>query len=109
MRTIAAASAVLVLTACATPTVIQPVKPGDSGLTCPQLQNEYSDAQRFRDEADREKGMTGGNGARAILFWPAILGSFSNANEAISTAGPPNGPLANPMDPKGNSPVPVRP
>ena len=109
MRTIAAASAVLVLTACATPTVIQPVKPGDSGLTCAQLQNEYSDAQRFRDEADREKGMTGGNVARAILFWPAILGSFSNANEAISAADSRKVHLANLMNQKGNCPVPVAP
>src|SRR5256885_4417110 len=86
MRTIACLAVPLILTACATPTVVQSVKPGDSGLTCAQLQNEYSDAQRFRDEADREKGMTGGNVARAILFWPAILGSFSNAEEAILAA-----------------------
>jgi hypothetical protein len=108
MRTIAAASAVLVLAACATPTVIQPVKPGDSGLTCAQLQNEYSDAQRFRDEADKEKGMTGGNVARAILFWPAILGSFSNANEAISAADSRKVHLANLMNQR-NCPVPVAP
>src|SRR5436190_6755983 len=108
MRTIAAASAVLVLTACATPTVIQPVKPGDSGLTCPQLQNEYSDAQRVRDEADREKGMTGGNVARALLFWPAILGSFSNANEAISSGDSRKVHLANLMKQR-NCPVPIAP
>ncbi len=79
-------SAVLLLSACATPMVVQTVKPGDTGLSCAQLQNEYADAEKFRADADREKGMTGGNVARAILFWPAILGSFSNANEAMSAA-----------------------
>ena len=108
MRTIVCLAATLILTACATPTVVQSVKPGDSGLTCAQLQNEYADAQRFRDEADREKGMTGGNVARAILFWPAILGSFSNANEAISSADSRKVHLANLMNQR-NCPVPIAP
>ncbi|WP_310645760.1 hypothetical protein [Limnohabitans sp.] len=76
---------VVVLAGCASPTVVQTIKPGDMGLTCPQLQNEYSDAERFKKEADAEKGVTGGNVAR-LLFWPAIVGTHMNANEAISAA-----------------------
>lgn len=91
----------ILLVGCATPTVVQSVKPGDSGLSCAQLQNEYSDMQRFRDEADREKGMTGGNVARAIFFWPAILGTFSNANEAIAAADTRKVHLANLMNQQG--------
>ena len=86
MRKLVFAIGFMLLVGCATPTVVQTVKPGDAGLSCAQLQNEYSDVERFRSEADHEKGMTGGNIARAILFWPAILGTFSNANEAISAA-----------------------
>jgi hypothetical protein len=96
------------LVGCASPTVVQTVKPGDSGLSCAQLQNEYSDAEKFRNEADKEKGMTGGNVARAIFFWPAILGSFSNANEAISAADARKIHMANLMTQK-NCPVPVSP
>ena len=76
----------LFLGACASPTVVQSVKPGDNGLNCGQLQNEYADAERFRSEADKEKSVTGSNVLRAIFFWPAILGTASNANEAISAA-----------------------
>jgi hypothetical protein len=76
---------VVFLAGCASPTVVQTIKPGDMGLTCPQLQNEYSDAERFKKEADAEKGVTGGNVAR-LLFWPAIVGTHMNANEAISAA-----------------------
>lgn len=94
-------SAAFLLSACASPTVVQSVKAGDTGLTCPQLQNEYQDAERLRAEADKEKGMTGGNVARAILFWPAILGSFSNANEAIAAADSRKVNLANIMNQKG--------
>ncbi len=76
----------LVLGACASPTVVQSVKPGDNALSCAQLQNEFVDAEKFRAEADKEKSVTGGNVLRAILFWPAILGTASNANEAIAAA-----------------------
>ncbi len=54
-------------------------------LTCAQLQNEYPDAERFKKEADAEKGVTGGNVAR-LLFWPAIIGTTMNAHEAIAAA-----------------------
>ena len=88
------------LTACASPTVVQSVKVGDNGLTCSQLQNEYQDAEKFRADADKEKGVTGGNVVRALLFWPAILGSFSNANEAIAAADSRRVHLANIMTQK---------
>jgi hypothetical protein len=76
---------VAILSACASPTVVQTVKPGDMGLNCAQLQNEYSDAERFKKEAQSEKGVTGGNTAR-LLFWPAIIGTYMNSNEAIAAA-----------------------
>ena len=75
----------ILVSACASPTVVQTVKPGDAGLSCPQLQNEFADAERFKKEAESEKGVTGGNTAR-LLLWPLILGTYMNANEAISAA-----------------------
>jgi hypothetical protein len=96
----------LVLGACASPTVVQSVKPGDNGLNCGQLQNEYADAEKFRVDADKEKSVTGGNVLRAILFWPAILGTASNANEAIAAADSRKIYLANLMNQK-NCAIPV--
>ena len=66
-------TAAVLLTACASPTVVQTVKPGDSGLSCAQLQNEFADAEKLRAEAEKEKTVTGGNVVRALFFWPAIL------------------------------------
>ena len=103
MRRYFVAVGMLTLCGCATPTVVQTVKPGDFDLTCGQLQNEYSDAQRYRDEADREKSVTGGNVVRALLFWPAILGTAANANEAIAAADTRKAHLANAMHQKGCS------
>lgn len=89
-----------ILSSCATPTVVQAVKPGDNGLSCAQLQNEYVDAERFRSEADKEKTVTGGNVVRALFFWPAILGTAANANEAIAAADTRKVHLANQMNQK---------
>lgn len=88
------------LSACATPTVVQTVKPGDNGLSCAQLQNEYADAERLRMAADAEKSVTGGNVVRALFFWPAILGTAANANEAIAAADTRKVGLANLMNQK---------
>ena len=49
-------------------------------------QNAYAEAERFKEEAKGEKGVTGGNTARALLFWPAIVGTYMNSNEAIQAA-----------------------
>ena len=76
----------LIVTACASPTVVKSVKPNDSGLNCLQLQNEFAEAEQLKAAALKEKGMTGGNVVRALFFWPAILGTASNANEAIAAA-----------------------
>lgn len=96
-KLVISALAAALLAACASPTVTQVVKPGDSGLNCGQLQNEYADTQRLRKEADAEKSVTGGNVVRAIFFWPAIIGTAMNANEAISAADNRSVHLANVM------------
>jgi len=92
----AAISSVL-LCACASPAVVQTAKSGDSRLSCAQLQNEYSNAEHFRTEADKEKSVTGGNVVRALFFWPAILGTVGNANQAIAAADARKAHLANQM------------
>ncbi len=100
-KTVALIASALLVVGCASPTVTQAIKAGDTGLTCPQLQNDYQDADKLRETADKEKGLTGGNILRGLLFWPAILGSFANANEAIAAADSRKVNLANIMNQKG--------
>jgi hypothetical protein len=97
----------LTLGGCASPTVVQSVKPGDAGLSCAQLQNEYSDAAKLKKTAADEKGVTGGNVAR-LLFWPSIIGTYMNANEAIAAADNRMVNLANLMS-RSKCPVPSLP
>lgn len=90
-------STVLLLAACASPTVVQSVRPDDAGLNCEQLQRAFTEAESFRSDAAKEKTVTQGNVVRAILFWPAVLGTAENANEAIAAADARKVHLANQM------------
>ena len=86
MRVFGIAFVLVLLAGCSKPTVVEVVMPGDEELNCGQLKNAYAEAERFKEEAQGEKGVTGGNTARALLFWPAIVGTYMNSNEAIQAA-----------------------
>jgi hypothetical protein len=77
---------VTALAGCATPTVVETRKAGDSALSCEQIQTEITEAERFEREARKERTVTGTNVAAAILFWPALLGTYSNTEQAITAA-----------------------
>ena len=86
MRVLTFTFALLLLAGCSRPTVVDVLMPGDEELNCGQLKNAYAEAERFKEEAKGEKGVTRGNTARALLFWPAIVGTYMNSNEAIQAA-----------------------
>lgn len=79
-------AALFILAGCATPHVVQSVKTSDSSLSCSQINTEMAESDRFRSDAQKEKGMTGTNVAAVIFFWPAMIGTYANANEAIAAA-----------------------
>ncbi|WML92515.1 hypothetical protein RCF98_17560 (plasmid) [Thiothrix lacustris] len=80
------ALAAILLAGCATPTVVDTTKIGDSGLSCEQLKQEIADADKFEKEARKERTITGKNVAAAILFWPALIGTYSNTEDAMNAA-----------------------
>ena len=55
-------------------------------MNCGPVKNAYAEAERFKEEAKGEKGVIYGNTARALLFWPAIVGTYMNSNETIQAA-----------------------
>lgn len=71
---------------CASPYVVQATKLSDEAMTCGQIDIEMAEAERFRMAAQREKGVTGTNVAAVLFFWPAMIGTYANANEAIAAA-----------------------
>ena len=85
-QTLLALSAVAVMAGCASPTVVEKRKITDENLSCTQIQAEIAEAERYKKEAKDERKVTGTNVAAAILFWPALLGTYSNTQEAMDAA-----------------------
>ena len=78
--------ALSMLVGCASPTVVQTRKAADGDLTCDQLKEQITEAEDFEAKARKERGVTGTNVAAAILFWPALLGTYKNTEDAIDAA-----------------------
>ena len=86
MKLLTVIASAILLTGCATPTVVETRKSGDLQLTCDQIKLEITEAERFDKEARKERTVTGTNVAAAIFFWPALLGTYSNTEQAINAA-----------------------
>lgn len=78
--------AALLLAACATPEVVDVRQTGDRDMSCEQIRAAYDDARDFERRARKERGATGTNVAAAIFFWPALLGTYKNTEDAIEAA-----------------------
>ena len=76
---------VFFISSCAKPLVVETIQPGDDLLNCTELKQEIEEAKKIKQEAEFSKS-SGGNFARAILFWPAWAQSLNNADDAIIAA-----------------------
>lgn len=81
-----AALALLLLAGCASSVSVEKVQSGDDAKSCDQLASAIQDADKFRKDAEGKKGVTGTNTAAALLFWPGLLVTYSDANAAIKAA-----------------------
>ena len=71
---------------CASPPVVAVKKAGDSSLSCEQLKVAIDEANELEQNARKERKVTGTNVAAAVLFWPALIATYSNTEDAITAA-----------------------
>ena len=76
----------LAVTACATPTVVDEVQIYDNSLNCQQIYSEYQLAQKYEQDARDERGVTGTNVLSVILWWPGLIATYLNTEDAIEAA-----------------------
>lgn len=74
------------LAGCASPVVVESKKVSDNNLTCGEIVAQIEEAESFEKKARDDRKVTGTNVAAAVLFWPALLGTYSNTEEAINAA-----------------------
>lgn len=79
---IALVTAVLAISGCASSPKVQVVQAGDHNLTKSQLTQEIARLDEANKEVDSKKGVTGTNVAAALLFWPGLVYTHMDANEA---------------------------
>ena len=86
LTVLAAAVVAAFLSGCASPTVVESKQSNDSMMSCDALKTAYGEAKDFESKARKERGVTGTNVAAAIFFWPAMLGTYKNTEDAIEAA-----------------------
>jgi hypothetical protein len=87
MKTIILYFSFLLLYSCASPTKLDVILPNDTKMSCNQLMEAFTETREFKQKAEsyRDPG-TGGNVTRTMLFWPALVKSMHNADEAMRAA-----------------------
>ncbi len=83
-KTVTATVLVCFLSACASPTVVQSKQSRSSDMSCDHLKAANAEAQDFEAKVRKERGVTGTNVAAAMLFSPAMIGTYKNTEEAIN-------------------------
>ena len=76
----------LLISACANPEIVSERQTGDTALSCSGLTSEIKEAEKFKEDARDEKGMTSTNVAAGLFFWPALFVSYNNIEEAVDAA-----------------------
>jgi hypothetical protein len=74
------------LAGCATPTVVKTTQINDTELSCNALIAATEEAKKFEESARDERTVTGTNVGAAIFFWPGLIATYMNTDDAIDAA-----------------------
>ncbi len=81
-RAAAIACVTLSLGACATNQKVSTNQLSDTSLTCAQIASQDKDLDAVLEKAKHNKGVSGANVAAVLLFWPAAIGNYMDADKA---------------------------
>ncbi|WP_282092313.1 hypothetical protein [Epibacterium ulvae] len=76
----------LALSACVAPEVVTKNSVGDQQLSCTEISTQLVQLEEIRKEAAKGQTASGQNVAAAIFFWPAVIGNYQNAKQALEAA-----------------------
>lgn len=77
-----AAAACVILSACATNQKVAVNQLGDEQLTCAQIVAQDRELDAVLAKAQNNKGVSTANVAAVLLFWPAAVGNYMDADKA---------------------------
>ena len=79
-------AAVFGLAGCASPDIVQTRQINDDDLSCSQLVTATKEAQKFEADAREGRTVTGTNVAAALFWWPGLVATYVNTDDAIDAA-----------------------
>ena len=79
-------STIFVLSSCASPEVVKTVQISDKDLSCSQLIAATEEAKKFEEDGREGRTETGTNVAAALFWWPGLVATYINTDDAIDAA-----------------------
>ena len=77
-----AAASMLALTGCVTTEKVAVNQVGDENLSCGDIKAQSAKLDQVAQEAQEHKGVNTANVAAVLLFWPAAVGNYMDADTA---------------------------
>jgi hypothetical protein len=74
------------ITSCASPHKVTSKQTLDYELSCSELRSATQEAERYKDQADSEQGLTGTNTMSFLFWWPGLIATYINTTEAEKAA-----------------------
>lgn len=85
-KTALALCAMMTLGACTTTERVSVQQPGDRAMTCAGLRVEFSRLDEIRRDGQSDQGVNAANVGAVLFFWPAAVGNYFSARDAIQIA-----------------------
>jgi hypothetical protein len=81
-----ALAAVTMVGACTHTERVSVQQPGDRAMTCSALRDEFSKLDEIRRDGQSDQGINAANVGAVLFFWPAAVGNYFTARDAIEIA-----------------------
>lgn len=82
----AVAGAAVAASACTTTQRVSVVQPGDRTMTCSQLRDQFTQLNEVIADGQSDQGVNAANVAAVLFFWPAAVGNYMSARDAMQIA-----------------------
>ena len=81
-----ALAATVALGACTTTQRVSVEQPGDRAMTCAAMKDEFGKLDAIITDGQHDQGVNGANVAAVLFFWPAAVGNYFSARDAMEIA-----------------------
>jgi hypothetical protein len=81
-----ALGAATLLSACTTTERVSVIQPGDRTMTCAQLRGEFEKLDEIIRDGKSDQGVNAANVGAVLFFWPAAVGNYFSARDAMEVA-----------------------